>query len=135
MLLDLGDVIAALGGIGIVILIIVIAIVLVVFALQIGIRAVKGEDTGLGPVFLTGLIMVLISAVISTAFGYLTLPALIGSIASLIVNLFIIKARHKTTYLGALGAIVIYVVMVVIIFVVLSLVFAGFLATLMAIFS
>ncbi len=135
MLLDLGDVIAALGGIGIVILIIVIAIVLVVFALQIGIRAVKGEDTGLGPVFLTGLIMVLISAVISTAFGYLTLPALIGSIASLIVNLFIIKARHKTTYLGALGAIVIYVVMVVIIFVVLSLVFTGFLATLMAIFS
>jgi len=134
MMLDLADVIAALGGIGFVILILVIAIVLVVFALQIGIRAVKGEDTGLGPVFLTGLIMIVISAVISAAFGFLSLPALIGSIVSLVVNLFIIKARHKTTYLGALGALVIYVIMVVIIFVVLSLVFAGFIATLLAIF-
>ncbi len=134
MMLDLADVIAALGGIGFVILILVIAIVLVVFALQIGIRAVKGEDTGLGPVFLTGLIMIVISAVISTAFGFLSLPALIGSIVSLVFNLFIIKARHKTTYLGALGALVIYVIMVVIIFVVLSLVFAGFIATLLAIF-
>ena len=134
MILDLADVIAALGGIGFVILIIVIAIILVVFALQIGIRAVKGEDTGLGPVFLTGLIMIVISAVISTAFGYLTIQPLIGSIVSLLVNLFIIKARHKTTYLGALGALVIYVVMVVIIFVVLSLVFAGFIAALLAIF-
>ena len=131
MILDLADVIAALGSIGIVILIIVIAIVLVVFALQIGIRAVKGEDTGLGPVFLTGLSIIIISSIVSFAFSFF-LPIWIGNLVSLLVALFIIKARHDTTLLGALAAVVIYVVMIIVIIFVLSLIFTDFLPVLLA---
>lgn len=136
MLLDISDVILALGGsIVILILIIVIVVILVTFALQIGIKAVRGENTKLGPVFITNLIMDILSFGISYGFGLL-LPAYgyIGSIIALLLNLFIIKLRHKTTYLGALGALIIYVIMLIIIFVVVGLIFSGFLAAILSIF-
>ncbi len=136
VLLDIGDVLLALGSnILILILIIVIVIVLVTFALQVGIKAVKGENTKLGPVFLTGLIMVIISFGISFGFGYL-LPAYawIGTIIALLLELFIIKLRHKTTYLGALGAIIIYIIILVIIIVVIGFIFSGFLVAMLSLF-
>ncbi len=79
VLLDIGDVINALGGIGILILIIILTIILLTFALQLGIKAVKGENAKLGPVFLTGLIMIMISAIVSFVFG-LFLPTWVGSV-------------------------------------------------------
>ena len=133
MILDLLDDILALGSLGIVILIVVLIFVIVIvletFALKIGIKAVKGENTKLGPVFLTGLIMIFISAVISFVFGFF-LPAWVGSIVSLLFNLFIIKARHKTSFLGALAAIIIFIIVLFIIFGILWLVFVVFLGLL-----
>lgn len=134
VLLDIGDVINALGGIGILILIIILTIILLTFALQLGIKAVKGENAKLGPVFLTGLIMIMISAIVSFVFG-LFLPTWVGSVVSLILELFIIKARHKTTFLGALGALIIYIIMIFVIIIILMFVFAGFLTALMALLS
>lgn len=130
MILDLQDILDALGGIGIVILIFVIVIVLLTFALQIGIKAVKGEDTKLGHVFITGLLVIIITSVISFIIG-LFLPIWIGNVISLLIGLFIIKARHDTTLLGALAAIIIYVIMVFVIIFVLSLVFTEFLPVLL----
>ena len=136
MLLDISDVILALGGsILILIVIIVIVIILVTFALQIGIKAVRGENTKLGPVFITNLIMDIISFGISFGFGEL-LPAYawIGTIVALLLNLFILKLRHKTTYLGGLGALIIYVIMIIIIFVIVGFIFSGFLAAIISLF-
>ena len=136
MLLDIGDVILALGGsILILILIIVIVVILVTFALQIGIKAVKGENAKLGSVFITSVLMNIISFGISFGFGEL-LPAYawIGTIVALLLNLYIIKLRHKTTYLGGLGALIIYVIMIIIIFVIVGLIFSGFLAAILSLF-
>jgi len=135
MLLDLQDIIDLLGGIGYLILIIVITIVLLTIPLQIGIKAVKGENTKLVPVFLTGLLLVIISSILSIAFGFLPIPAWIGTIVSLLINLLIIKIRHKTTYLGALGALILWIVVLFIIFVIVGLIFAGFWAILFALIS
>ncbi|MHA1510110.1 MAG: hypothetical protein ACTSRX_00150 [Promethearchaeota archaeon] len=131
MLLDLADIIDVFGNIGIVILIIVIIIVLLTIALQIGIKAVKGEDSKLGHVFVTGLFIIVITSILSFVVG-LFLPVWVGNVVSLLITLFIIKARHDTTLLGALAALIIYVIMVVIIVVALSFVFTGFWATLLA---
>ena len=136
MLFDIGDVILALGGsLLIFILIIVIFVILVTFALQIGIKAVKGENTKLGPVFITNLIMDILSFGISYGFGLL-LPTYgyIGSIIALLLNLFIIKLRHKTTYLGALGALIIYVIMLIIIVIIVGFIFAGFWVAILSLF-
>ena len=58
-------------------------------------------------------------------------PIWIGYVLSLIISViiapFIIKAKHKTTLLGAIGAVFVYVIMVVIIYVILTLVYAAFL--------
>ncbi len=130
MILDLAEIIAILPGVGIIILIIVIAIVLITFALQVGIRAVKGEDTKLNHVFLTGLFIIIVSSIISFAFSLFS-PIWVGNLVSLIIALFIIKGRHDTTILGALAAVVIYVIMLIVIVFVLSLVFTGFLPILL----
>ena len=134
MILDFGDIIAVFGNIGIVILIFVIIIVLLTIALQIGIKAVKGEDSKLGHVFVTGLFIIIITSVMSFIVG-LFLPVWIGNVVSLLITIFIIKARHDTTLLGALAAIIIYVIMVVIIIVALSFVFTGFWVILLTLIS
>ncbi len=52
---------------------------------------------------------------------------MIALIISGIIAPFIIKSKHKTTFLGAIGAVFFYNIMVVIIYVILSLVYAAFL--------
>ncbi len=134
VLFDIDDIIVSLGGIGYLLLIIFVTIILITFALKIGINAVKGENTGLGSVFITGLIAIFISLVISFVFQFF-LPAWVGYLVSLIIDLFIIKARHKTTFLGAFGAIVIYVVVLIVILIVLSFIFTEFQSALLALIS
>ncbi|MHA1718126.1 MAG: hypothetical protein ACTSWX_08925 [Promethearchaeota archaeon] len=134
VLFDIDDIIVSLGGIGYLLLIIFVTIILITFALKIGINAVKGENTGLGSVFITGLIAIFISLVISFVFQFF-LPAWVGYLVSLIIDLFIIKARHKTTFLGAFGAIVIYVVVLIVIIIVLSFIFTEFQSALLALIS
>jgi hypothetical protein len=97
-----------------------------VFALMIGIGAVKGENTSFGNVFLTELIIVFIMGLITFVFQ-MVMPAYVwaGGIAGLIIGMFIIQARHNTTFLGALGAIFIYAVFIVILYVLLVFVFTS----------
>ncbi len=129
--IDLQDLIADLGGIGIVLLMLVIVIVVMTFALKIGIGAVKGEDNGLGSVFVTGILMIVLFILITFAIGLLQPSlSLIGSIVALIIGLFILKSRHNTTFLGAFGAIIIYIVVLVIISFLLSYFLQGSLLTL-----
>lgn len=117
MLLQIPEILVTIG---LILLIVFITIAIAVISFSIGIKAVKGENTSFGPVFITGLIAVFLNGLISYIFQ-LFLPgwALIGAVISLIITLFIIQRRHETTFLGALGAIVIYIVVLVIILVVL----------------
>lgn len=106
--------------IGWILLLIFIAIAIAVISFAIGIRAVKGENTSFGQVFLTGLIAIFLSGVI-TFVMQLILPgfAFIGSLISLLIMMFVIMNRHKTTFFGALGAILIYALVLVLILVIL----------------
>jgi len=108
--------------IGWIVLLIFISIAIAVISFSIGIRAVKGGKTSFGSVFITGLIAVFLGGLISYIFQ-LFLPgwAFIGLLISLIVTLFIIERRHNTTFLGALGAIIIYIIVLAIILVILFL--------------
>ncbi|QEE17036.1 hypothetical protein DSAG12_02868 [Promethearchaeum syntrophicum] len=134
MILDLADFITLFGNIGIMILIFVIIIVLLTVALQIGIKAVKGEDSKLGHVFVTGLFIIVLTTVLSFIVG-LFADVWIANVVSLLLTFFIIKARHDTTLLGALAALFIFVVMIVIIVVILSFVFLGFWPLLLALLT
>ena len=99
--------------------------------MQLGIKLFKGENTQLLLVFLTGLYILIIPTVFFIIF-VLLFPNWIGYVLSLIIAIiiapFIIKAKHKTTFLGAIGAEFVYVIMVIIIYVILSLVYTAFLA-------
>ncbi len=134
MILDIADFIALFGDVWITILIFVIIIVLLTVALQIGIRAVKGEDSKLGHVFVTGLFIIIITTVLSLVVD-LFAEVWIANVVSLLIAFLIIKARHDTTLLGALAALVIFVVMVVIIVAILSFVFSGFWTLLLAVLT
>jgi len=104
------------------------------FALQVGIKLFKGENAQLLLVFLTSLYILIIPLVFLIIFGLLY-PNWIGYVIALIVSViiapFIIKAKHKTTFLGAIGAVFVYIIMVVIIYVIiyvfLTLVYVAFL--------
>ncbi|MHA1672857.1 MAG: hypothetical protein ACTSYI_04460 [Promethearchaeota archaeon] len=105
--------------IGWILLFLFIAIAIAVISLSIGIRAVKGDNTSFGKVFVTGLITIFISGVI-TFVTQLIMPgyAFIGSLVSLLIILVILMRRHDTSFLGSLGAILIYaIVLIVILFV------------------
>ena len=106
--------------IGWILLILFIAIAIAVISLSIGIRAVKGYNTSFGKVFVTGLLAIFISGVI-TFVMQLVLPgyAFIGSLVALLIMMFIIMRRHDTTFFGALGAILIYAIVLVLILVIL----------------
>ncbi|MHA1584011.1 MAG: hypothetical protein ACTSWL_02060 [Promethearchaeota archaeon] len=116
-------------AIGVLLGVIIVAILLNTIALKMGIKAVKGEKSGLGRVFLTSLLLIFLTGIFSAAFGYF-FPGLlyVGSIISLLIEIFIIKGRHNTTFLGALGALIIYVIVLVIIIVLIWLFFASLLA-------
>ncbi len=124
--IDFQELIADLGGIGMVLIMLVIVIVVMTFALKVGIGAVKGEHTGLGEVFISGILMIVLFLLITFAIGLLQ-PSLsfLGSIVALIIGLFILKSRHNTTFFGALGAIIIYIIVLVLISLVLSYVLQG----------
>ncbi|MCF2140178.1 MAG: hypothetical protein K9W44_09010 [Candidatus Lokiarchaeota archaeon] len=119
MLSQLPEILITIGWI---LLLIFITIALAVISLSIGINAVKGEHTEFGAVFITGLIAVFLAGVISFVFQLL-LPgwALIGTLISLLVSMFVIMNRHETTFFGALGAILIYAIVFTIILIVLFL--------------
>lgn len=123
MILDTLDM---LKNIAILLLVIFIFIFVAVFALKIGIKAVKGENTKFGEVFITGLVMIFLMSIITGAFQ-LILPAFafIGSIIALLIGMFIIKSRHKTTLLGGFAAIIIYAVMIVVLYILLIFVFTS----------
>ncbi len=106
--------------IGWILLILFIAIAIAVISLSIGIRAVKGDNTSFGKVFVTGLITIFISGVI-TYVMQLIMPgyAFIGSLVALLIMMFIIMRRHDTTFFGALGAILIYAIVLILIIVLL----------------
>jgi len=123
MILQLVDTLIEIGW---VLLVVFIIIAMTVISLQIGIRAVKGDNTSFGNVFLTGLIAIFITALITiviqvvlSGFGF------IGSLVSLLLNMLVIQRRHNTTFFGALGAIVIYAIMLVILAVLFFLVTPG----------
>ncbi len=90
----------------------------------------KGENTQLLLVFITSLYILIIPTGFFIVF-VLIFPNWIGYVLALIISViiapFIIKAKHKTTFLGAIGAVFVYVIMVVIIYVILTLVYAAFL--------
>ena len=54
------DMVNALGGLTIFIVIVVVSLLVWLFALQVGIKSVKGDNTGLGQIFITWLIMVVV---------------------------------------------------------------------------
>jgi len=114
-----------------------IAVILInTIVLKMGIKAVKGEETSLGRVFLTSLLLIFVSGIFSAVFA-IVFPnlTLIGSILSLIIDLFIIKGRHHTTFLGALGALIIYTIVLVVVIIVLIFFFTTILSTFLAIFG
>lgn len=118
---------------GIFLAIILVVIIFNTILLKIGIKAVRGEKTRFGTVFITSMLLVVISGIIS--FGVnLIIPGnlYIGSAVSLVFNLFIIKARHRTTLLGAFAALIIYVIVTVVLILVLSILFAGTLGAILA---
>ena len=113
-------------AVGALLITIFVVIALAVISLIIGIKAVKGEKTGFGEVLITGLHNIFLVFVVTTVFMMvLPLYAFIGSIAALIISMFIIKARHETTFLGAFGAIIIYTIMLIILYVVMKFVFGN----------
>ena len=113
---DLEALIAGLGGIGFFIAMIVVVILLGVFALKVGINAVKGRNTDFGEVFVTGLILIVVNfiSIFIPVFGWL-----IG----LIIAMLVIKSRHNTTFFGALGALIIYIIVIIVIVVIFAVVF------------
>ncbi|MHA1519183.1 MAG: hypothetical protein ACTSVZ_00220 [Promethearchaeota archaeon] len=106
--------------VGWILLLVFITIAIAVISLGIGIKAVKGENTSFGRVFVTGLLAIFISGVI-TFIMQLVLPgyAFIGSLVGLLITMFIIIRRHETTFFGALGAILIYAIVLILIIVLL----------------
>jgi len=129
MLLQLEELLIALG---IILAVFIVAILFNTLILKVAIKAVRGEKTQFGSVLLTSLLLIVISAAISFAVN-LVIPGnlYIGSALALIVELFLIKARHRTTFLGALGALIIYVIVMVVLIVVLMFVFPTVLLTIM----
>ncbi len=123
MLLQLEELLILLGTI---LAIFLIAILINTLILKVAIKAVRGEKTQFGSVLLTSLLLMLISAIVTYAVN-LVLPGnlYIGSILALVIELFLIKARHRTTFLGALGALIIYVIVMVVLIVIMMFVFAG----------
>ncbi|MHA1727320.1 MAG: hypothetical protein ACTSWY_01150 [Promethearchaeota archaeon] len=134
--LDFATIIASLGGIVGLILIVVVLILVYLFSLKIGIQAVKGTNTGLGSVFLTALINVLVSFACFAVGFFIPAILLIGWLIAIIISLLVIKSRHDTSFLGALGAVIIAIIIVLIIFFIIALIMgATILTILMAIFS
>jgi len=129
MLLQLEELLIALG---IILAVFIVAILFNTLILKVAIKAVRGEKTQFGSVLFTSLLLIVISAAISYAVN-LVIPGnlYIGSALALIVELFLIKARHRTTFLGAFGALVIYVIVMVVLIVVLMFVFPTVLLTIM----
>ncbi|UYP44137.1 hypothetical protein NEF87_000422 [Candidatus Lokiarchaeum ossiferum] len=133
--IDFQQIITDLGGIGMVLIMLLIVVVVMTLALKIGINAVKGEQTGLGEVFITGILMITLFILITFATGFFQ-PSLsfLGSIISLIIGLFILKSRHNTTFLGAFGALIIFIVVLAIISFLFSYFISGALLTFWNIF-
>jgi hypothetical protein len=131
MLLDIWT---TLGVWGSLLLILVIAIVIFVFALKIGVQSVKGKNTEMGAVFVTGLLNAVLLVVLPFIFSYVGYP-LIGLIVYIIVALLLIKSRHETTFFGALGAWIIALIVLILIFWLLSFLLVGLWAAFIAIFS
>ena len=129
MLLQLEELLVVLG---IMLAIFIVAIFINTIVLKIAIKAVRGEKTQFGAVLFTSLLLMVISMVITYAFN-LVLPGnlYLGSGVALLIELFFIKARHKTTFLGALGALIIYVIVIVVMVLVLVFVFPALLATIL----
>ena len=124
--IDFQDLLSDISGILILLAMLILVILIMTFALKVGINAVKGKKTGLGEVFITGLILIfiiiIITAVVGSVFPSLSL---LGSIVALIIGMFIIQSRHDTTFFGALGAIIIYIVVLVILVFLIGLVIGG----------
>jgi len=123
MLLQLEELLIILGTI---LALFIVGVVINTFVLKIAIKAVRGEKTTFGNVLFTSLLLMVISAVISYAVNWVLPDNLyIGSAVALVIELFFIKARHRTTLLGALGALILYVIVLVIFIVVLMVAFAS----------
>jgi hypothetical protein len=127
MLLQLEELLIALG---IILAVFLIAILINTLILKVAIKAVRGEKTQFGSVLLTSLLLIVISAVVTYAVN-LVLPGYfyVGILVPLIFQVFLIKARHRTTFLGALGALIIYVIVMVVLIFVLIFVFPAIYAT------
>jgi hypothetical protein len=120
--IDMNEFVDSVGGIGWMILIILISLLIMVLALKIGINAVKGINTEMGSVFITGFISWLIIVILT-----FLLP-LFGWLIGLFIALFIIMKRHDTTFFGALGAIIIaFIVLVIFVFLIFFILGANFL--------
>jgi len=126
--LSFDELTSAVGGVVIFVVIVIILIFTLLFSLKVGINAVKGKNDGYGEIFLTVILMNVVS------FLLLLIPVfpLIMSILSFVIGLLIIKARHETSFLGALGAIIIALIVMVVVLLVLGLIFDF---TLMALFE
>ncbi|MHA1820419.1 MAG: hypothetical protein ACTSU2_07730 [Promethearchaeota archaeon] len=78
-----------MANLGLIIGLLVLLIVLNVLFLMLGIRAVHGDDTGFGKVFVTGLLMWLVGLV---------------PIVGIFLQCWVISARHNTGYGKAIVA-------------------------------
>ena len=128
MLFQDPDIVANAGGWFMIIVLFVVMLLILVLALKIGIGAVKGRNTEFGEVFVTALIMMVISAVLSFLIPF-------GALIAFIIWLFVIQSRHGTTILGALGALILALIMLVVILFLIGMVFVGLFAGFLALLS
>lgn len=128
------DIFALLAGvaIGTIILIALLVIIVPAVALFIAIKLVKVDKDSFGQVLLTYLLLMVISLGISGLSTYF-FPSfgIYMSCVGFIIDIFVVKARHDTSFGKALGIIIIYGVFFVIIIFVILLVFLGGLAAVM----
>ncbi len=115
VLLDINDLIAGVGGIFFFVLFLVLILIVQIFSLKVGIGSVKGKNTTMGSVFITGLINFVAMFLL-----IFFLPWYLGWLIAIIVGLLIIKIRHETTFFGALGAVIISWIIIIILIIVIA---------------
>ncbi|MCP4761602.1 MAG: hypothetical protein GY870_07460 [archaeon] len=103
----------AVAGIALIILL-VVAIFIFVFAWRVGINAVKGQNTETGAILVTALI----NLVVNLICGFLPF----GMLIYIIVALLVIKSRHETSFLGAIGAFIISMIITLVLIIIAGLI-------------
>jgi len=135
----LEQILAATGGIVFLIVIILVVLLIYVVAMRTGIKAVKGKNTETGAILITALTTFLINVILDLVFLFVPIP--FSFLIGIIISLIVIMKRHKTTFFGALGAIIIAfiitMILAVIFIFILILVFAATIdfATLLSLFT